>query len=262
MRRTPRISHQRGAGLGAEPLDDVEHAGGQPGLGGDVGEQRRGERRPLRRLGDHGVARGERRGDPPGRQHQRRVPGRDRRRSTRPDPTRRGCGDHGSRSRGGAAGADGRRRTGSSAPPAASRRGGGSGAASRCRGSRPGRGPRAAPRRRRRSGAGPPRVPVPGSPPTPGTRRSAAATAASTSAGPRGDPRDHLARRSARCRRRCSADATRSATDPVPGVDVDAGDVRGGHRPSSPAAAATALVGGNRSGPNITTVAGRVKKSR
>ena len=64
---------------GAQALHDVEHAVGQPGVAGDVGQQARGQRRPLRRLGDHGVPGRERGGDPPGRQHQRRVPRRDHR---------------------------------------------------------------------------------------------------------------------------------------------------------------------------------------
>jgi hypothetical protein len=62
------------ARLDAEALHDVEHPVREPGLGRDVGEQRRGERRPLRRLHDDRVARGERGGDAPGGEHERRVP--------------------------------------------------------------------------------------------------------------------------------------------------------------------------------------------
>ena len=73
----PRVGHQRRAGLGAEALHDVEHARRQTCGRGDVGEQRRRERRPLRRLGDDGVAGGQRGGDAPRREHQRGVPRRD-----------------------------------------------------------------------------------------------------------------------------------------------------------------------------------------
>jgi hypothetical protein len=65
------------AGPGAGALHHVEDTGRQAGVVGDVGQQRRGERRPLRRLEHDGVARRERRADPPGGQHERRVPGGD-----------------------------------------------------------------------------------------------------------------------------------------------------------------------------------------
>jgi hypothetical protein len=68
------MGDKRGAGFGAVSLDHVEHAGGEPGLGGDVGQQRRGQRRPLGWFEHDGVAGGERRGDLPGGQHQRGVP--------------------------------------------------------------------------------------------------------------------------------------------------------------------------------------------
>ena len=73
------VRRERRAGLGAETLHDVEHAVGQAGVAGDVREQARGQRRPLRRLGHHRVARGQGGRDPPGGQHQRRVPRRDHR---------------------------------------------------------------------------------------------------------------------------------------------------------------------------------------
>ena len=47
-----RVRDERGAGLLADPLHDVEDAGRQPGLDGQVGEQRARERRPLGRLED------------------------------------------------------------------------------------------------------------------------------------------------------------------------------------------------------------------
>ena len=59
------------------PCRTLNDAVGQPGVVGDVGEQRRGQRRPLGRLQHDGVPRGQRRRDAPGRQHQRRVPRRD-----------------------------------------------------------------------------------------------------------------------------------------------------------------------------------------
>ena len=52
-----RVGDERGADLLADPLHDVEDAGREAGLGGEVGEQRAGERRPLRRLEDHRAAR-------------------------------------------------------------------------------------------------------------------------------------------------------------------------------------------------------------
>ena len=70
-----RVSGAPAPGAGA--LDDVEDTGRQAGLVGDVGQQRGGERGPLRWLDHDGVAGREGRSDPPGGQHQRRVPGRD-----------------------------------------------------------------------------------------------------------------------------------------------------------------------------------------
>ena len=72
-----RVSGERRPGLQPGALHDVEHAGGDACLGHDVGEQARGQRRPLRRLEDDGVAGRQGRSDPPGGEHQRRVPGRD-----------------------------------------------------------------------------------------------------------------------------------------------------------------------------------------
>ena len=72
-----RMGRQRGAGLLADALHHVEDAVGHTGVARDVGEHRGGERRPLGRLEDDGVPGGERGRQPPGSQHQRRVPGRD-----------------------------------------------------------------------------------------------------------------------------------------------------------------------------------------
>jgi hypothetical protein len=66
--------------VGTEPVND---SGLMPGCRVS-GEQRRGQRRPFRRLEHHRVARRQRRPDPPGGQHQRRVP----RRDDRGDPGR------------------------------------------------------------------------------------------------------------------------------------------------------------------------------
>ena len=77
IRSTPGCARQRGAGRLAEAVDDVEDAVGQLGLLEHLGEQRRGEGRPLGRLEHDRVARRERRRDPPRREHQRRVPGHD-----------------------------------------------------------------------------------------------------------------------------------------------------------------------------------------
>ena len=59
------------------PWTTLKTPGRHPRLGGQVGEQRARERRPLGRLQDHGAAGGERRGRLPGREHEGRVPGRD-----------------------------------------------------------------------------------------------------------------------------------------------------------------------------------------
>jgi hypothetical protein len=56
-----RMRHERRAGLLADALHDVEHAGRQAGLAGELGEQRGAERRPLGGLEDDGGARGQRR---------------------------------------------------------------------------------------------------------------------------------------------------------------------------------------------------------
>jgi hypothetical protein len=79
------VRGQRRPGLAAQALHHVEHAVGEPGLAGDVGQQAGGERRPLRRLGHHRVPGRERRRDPPGREHERGVP----RGDDRGDPGRR-----------------------------------------------------------------------------------------------------------------------------------------------------------------------------
>src|SRR5215212_2619765 len=50
---------ERGTGLLPHPLDDVEDAGREIGLGEEVGEERAGERRPLGGFEDYGAARGE-----------------------------------------------------------------------------------------------------------------------------------------------------------------------------------------------------------
>ena len=68
------VSGERSARAGARAMDDVEHAGWEPGLIGEVAEQRARERRPLGRLQHDRVAGRERRPDPPGREHERRVP--------------------------------------------------------------------------------------------------------------------------------------------------------------------------------------------
>ena len=69
-------STMRGAGA-AVAGDDVEHAGGQADLGGDLGEGEGGERGELGGLDDDGVAGGERGRDLPGEHQQREVPGDD-----------------------------------------------------------------------------------------------------------------------------------------------------------------------------------------
>ena len=68
---------QRRASLGAEALDDVHHAWGKSRLRCQRSEQVRRHRSHLRRLGDHAVSRGQRRGDLPREQIEREVPGRD-----------------------------------------------------------------------------------------------------------------------------------------------------------------------------------------
>ena len=68
------MGDERSTRLVAKALHDVERAVRQAGFLRDVGEQRRGERSPLGRLQNHGVARGQCRCDLPGRKHERRVP--------------------------------------------------------------------------------------------------------------------------------------------------------------------------------------------
>ncbi|GBC87500.1 hypothetical protein HRbin12_01510 [bacterium HR12] len=74
------------AGLLADPLDHVEGAVRQPRLPRDVGEERGREGRPLRRLQHHRVAGRQGRREPPGGQHEGRVPRRDDRRHARRVP--------------------------------------------------------------------------------------------------------------------------------------------------------------------------------
>ena len=59
------------------PWTTLNTPAGSPASCGDVGQQRRRQRRPLRRLDHDGVAGREGRADPPGGEHQRRVPRRD-----------------------------------------------------------------------------------------------------------------------------------------------------------------------------------------
>src|SRR5262249_40322475 len=67
-----RVRDERRAGLLSDPLDDVEHAGREAGLGREVGEQRGRERRPLCRLEDDGAAGGQGRRRLPRREHEGR----------------------------------------------------------------------------------------------------------------------------------------------------------------------------------------------
>ena len=59
------------------PCTTLNTPAGRPGLVGDVRQQGRGQRRPLRRLEHHGVPRRQRRPDAPGGEHQRGIPRRD-----------------------------------------------------------------------------------------------------------------------------------------------------------------------------------------
>ena len=68
---------QRLAGILAEAVHGVEHARRQAGLEADLRQQHRGERAPFGRLVHDRAAGRERGRDLPGRQHERRVPGRD-----------------------------------------------------------------------------------------------------------------------------------------------------------------------------------------
>ena len=72
-----RVSDERVADRGAGPGDDVEHAGRQD-VGGDLGQDERGQRRPGRRLEDDRVPGREGRPDLPAGHHDRVVPRRDR----------------------------------------------------------------------------------------------------------------------------------------------------------------------------------------
>ena len=76
-RRRRGSSYERGPGLLADSLDDVEDAGRDLRLRGQVGEERAGERCPLGRLEDDRAARRERRRRLPGGEHERRIPRRD-----------------------------------------------------------------------------------------------------------------------------------------------------------------------------------------
>ena len=73
-----RVGDQGGdhvAGIGQVVGDDVEDPGREPGLGQDIGQQQpAGDRSVLARLHDDGVAHGERDGDGPDAEDQRRVP--------------------------------------------------------------------------------------------------------------------------------------------------------------------------------------------
>src|SRR5205823_6966488 len=70
------VRDQQPAGT-AVARDDVQHAGGEPGLMRDLGQAQRRERRELRRLEHHGVSGRERRRDLPGEHQEREVPGDD-----------------------------------------------------------------------------------------------------------------------------------------------------------------------------------------
>jgi len=78
--RDARVPRERGPGLGADALDDVEDTGRHAGLSGDLGEEACGERCPLRWLEDDGVTGCECRTDAPGGEHERGIPRRDDRR--------------------------------------------------------------------------------------------------------------------------------------------------------------------------------------
>mmetsp|Transcript_20157 Transcript_20157/g.71282 ORF Transcript_20157/g.71282 Transcript_20157/m.71282 type:complete len:406 (+) Transcript_20157:430-1647(+) len=71
------VRHDGGADLGAEPVHDVEHAGRQADVRGDLGEHAGGARRQLGGLGDDGVAHRQARRHLPRQEVQWQVPGRD-----------------------------------------------------------------------------------------------------------------------------------------------------------------------------------------
>ncbi len=73
----PPVRHQGRTDLLADALDDVEYTGRDARLLGEIGEDRGGQRRPLRRLQDHGVAGGQSGSDLPRRQQPGGVPRRD-----------------------------------------------------------------------------------------------------------------------------------------------------------------------------------------
>ena len=77
MRRTPGSATSAAPASSPMPWTTLKHAGREPGLGRQVGQQRARQRRPLGRLQDDGAAGGQRRRGLPGREHERRVPGRD-----------------------------------------------------------------------------------------------------------------------------------------------------------------------------------------
>ena len=62
----PGVGHQRSSYLLADALHQVVGAGGESGLLGELGQERRRQRRPLGRFVDDAVARGQRRGQLPG----------------------------------------------------------------------------------------------------------------------------------------------------------------------------------------------------
>ena len=80
MRATPGCETSAAPASCPRPWTTLSTPGAQPGLLGQVGQQRARERSPLGRLEDDGAAGRERRSDLPGREHERRVPGRDQRR--------------------------------------------------------------------------------------------------------------------------------------------------------------------------------------
>ena len=199
-----------GAPASAQPLHDVQHPGGQPSVGRDVGQQRRGQRGPLRRLQHDRVAGRQRRGDPPGGQHERRVPRGDHRGHPGRIPGHLVAVPAGARSRRGRAGAGGRRRTGSWPPPAhhpapvrAEQR-------AVVRGLHLGQFVHPGLRRRRRPRAGWRPAPPAASRARPGTRRGSRADGRVRLATPgRWPPGRSRSRRSARCRRTWPGEATR-----------------------------------------------------
>ena len=179
----PRVGHEGGAGRLAHAVDDVEDPGRDPDVERHLAEQRQAERRPLRRLDHHRVARRQGRPDLPGAEHQGGVPGDDQGRHPGRVEVDRVVGLPHDRLGVEAAGPC-RRRTRCSGrpgpPPGAGCRSGGS----RCRPSPPRPGPRSAPGCRAARASS--RSPRPSGPRAAhaGKAARAAATAASTSAAP------------------------------------------------------------------------------